>query len=251
MEFYLKKLIAAFLEPLPIFVLLMVIGMLVLWWFRHVRSASRFLTLALIWLLIFSLFPFPDYLLRSLESRYPPLTRMPKHTHTIVVLGGGVRNNTEFPANTQLSSASIARLMEALRLHRSKPNSQIILSGGRVFNSPSESVAMNNLAIALGVRPANLLIENGSRDTYHEAKYLRKRLGKRPFVLVTSAVHMPRAMALFEAQGLHPIAAPAQYLAKSHTMLMDWIPNAVNLLHADIALHEYIGMTWAFLKGQI
>lgn len=252
MDFFAKKLISAMLLPVPITLVLLAIGLCLYWIIGKSAWTNTFLTLSFILLALFSFNPLPTALLTHLEQQYPVLTQLPNTVQTIVVLGGGVRDNTKTPPNTQLSSAALSRLIEALRLYRQNPNATIILSGGRVFGSLSESKTMNNLAVSLGVPPKHLIIENGSRDTHEEARYLKKMLGKRPFALVTSAFHMPRAMAIFKKQGMQPIPAPTQFIAKQNPNAISfYLPNAVNLIHTDIALHEYLGIGWGKLTGHL
>ena len=178
----------------------------------------------------------------------------PTNINTIVVLGGGVRNNTHAPPNTQLGSASLSRLIEGIRLYKLIRNqsghAKLILSGGRVFGVNVEAHKMQNTAVILGVRPSDMVLARGSKDTYDEALYLKNKVGNKRFIVVTSAVHMPRTMALFHKQGMRPIAAPTQYIAdKKKFNCTRLIPSTSNLIHTDIALHEYFGMWWAKLRG--
>lgn len=53
---------------------------------------------------------------------------------------------------------------------------------------------------------------------------------------------MPRAMELFERQGLKPIPAPAQFLVNGNDGQL--APAAGNLVRCDMAIHEYLGIFW-------
>ncbi len=75
--------------------------------------------------------------------------------------------------------------------------------------------------------------------------YLKKIVGNHPFILVTSAYHMPRAMALFTAQHMHPIPAPTQFIGLTQLSIKTVIPNASSLFLSDLAIHEYLGLWWA------
>ena len=205
-------------------------------------------------LLVFGFALLPSSLLNSLEDHYRPLHQAPANVHEIVVLGGGVRTDTNAPPNTQLSSASLSRLVEGVRLYHlyqtEHQTEKLILSGGRVFGKPAEAGVMQNIAVILGVRPEDIELEKGSRDTYEEAQYLQQQLGEQPFLLVTSAYHMPRAMALFKKAGLHPIAAPTQYFGDNGvTTFKNYFPNSNYLIISDIAIHEYLGKLWAKLHN--
>ena len=99
----------------------------------------------------------------------------------------------------------------------------------------------------------NLRIESTSKDTKDEARLIHDIVGKDRFVLVTSASHMPRSMALFEKRGMRPIAAPTEYLVKMRQKVSPamFFPGADGLRKAERSFHEYLGLWWAWLMGQI
>ncbi len=254
--FFWKKLIASFVLPLPISVLLLLLALIFLLLKRLRKTSISCLAFAIVILFVFGTNCFPRYLLSQLESRYQALAIAPTDVTAIVVLGGGLGGKKEYPANTHLNSASLARLVEAVRLYRQLEQKgiavKLILSGGRVFRAESEAGVLKNTAVDLGVNPQQIILENGSVDTYHEALYLKSIVAQQKFILVTSATHMPRAMALFKKQGMQPIPAPTQFLA--HRWRSAWkryIPSSTNLVYTDIALHEYLGMVWAKWHGEI
>ena len=241
--------ISSLLLPLPFSIIISSIGLYLVWFTRQRRLGNIFLTLGFIVLLTFSLSFLPKSLLQNLESRYKPLLHAPTTVHTIVVLGGGVSGNVHYPANTRINSASLSRLVEAIRLYRQLErkgiNVKLVLSGGRVFQTASVALKMKNTAVVLGIKPSHIELENGSKDTYHEALYLKPQLKNKPFILVTSAAHMPRAMSIFIKMGMNPIPAPTQYLAKSTANpFKRYFPSSTSLIFSDIALHEYFGIAW-------
>ena len=256
MGFTLKKIISALLLPLPIAMILLLIGLCFFWFGKRKTVANLFLSSGFVVLVVFAFAFLPSLLLNSLEDHYHPVQTLPTGIHEIVVLGGGVRSDTNAPPNTQLSSASLSRLIEGVRLyrlyHKQNQSEKLILSGGRVFGKPAEAGVMQNIAVILGVNPHDIILEKGSRDTYEEATYLKQQLGKHRFLLVTSAYHMPRAMALFKKADLHPIAAPTQYFGDTGALsFKNYMPNSNNLIISDIALHEYLGKFWARLRHQV
>lgn len=255
MDLYFRKLLSSYFLPLPITLTIILIGLALAWRFRKTG-----LIIALAgWVALYglALSPISDAITASLENDYKPLLHAPSDASYIVVLGGGVRANPNvYPANTQLAASSLSRLIEGIRLYRvmqqQNQAAKLILSGGSIFNSPSVSGIMRNIAIMLGVPQSNLVLEPGSQNTYQEAKYLKKTLGKRPFILVTSATHMRRSMAIFHAAGTHPIPAPTQYFSKGgHDIAKNLIPRAKNLTENDLTIHEYLGLIWAKLNSQI
>ena len=83
---------------------------------------------------------------------------------------------------------------------------------------------------------------------------MREAVGEAPFLLVTSASHMPRAMMLNRKAGLNPIPAPTARRAAGTTLKSDpafWLPSAGALEMSERAIHEYLGIAWAWLGGHI
>lgn len=256
MDFLSKKIISNLLLPLPISLFFFILGLIFLWFIHKKKYGISFLFSGIVILWVFSTAFIPNHLLNALESQYQPLQKAPSNIHNIVVLGGGVRISNHFPPNTQLNSASLSRLVEGIRLYQQLQKKgvsvKLILSGGRVFNAPSEAGKMHNTASALGVSSNDLVIEDGSTDTHQEAVFLQSIIGDHPFILVTSATHMPRAMAIFNHLGMKPIPAPTQFLSKTPSLrFMYFIPSAINLIHADIALHEYLGFIWGKMQNYL
>ncbi|MDZ7696574.1 MAG: ElyC/SanA/YdcF family protein [Deltaproteobacteria bacterium] len=135
------------------------------------------------------------------------------------------------------------------------PGSKLILSGTSWIEgfTPVAKV-MADTAREWGVRSEDMVIETQSRDTEDHAVFVKEIVGDDRFVLVTSASHMPRAMGLFRAQGLEPIAAPTEYMVKKREGGLrpgDFFPSAGALEKAERAIHEYLGLLWSKIRGQI
>ena len=89
------------------------------------------------------------------------------------------------------------------------------------------------------------------KDTEEEAAAVKQAIGDAPFLLVTSASHLPRAMIFFQQEGLNPLPAPANQLAID-SPLNPWeraIPSPVWLMHSDRVGYETLGRIWQWLKG--
>jgi len=128
----------------------------------------------------------------------------------IVVLGGGLTPATNYPLTSQLSSPSLVRLVEGLRLQHATGAELILSGGGYHGEGDSEAQAMADLARQLGAT-GPISCDHSSDDTASQALALRHILDGRSHYLVTSADHMPRAIAAFQAAGLSPLPAPADH----------------------------------------
>lgn len=255
MAFWFKKMLSGFLLPLPFSLLCIALGIFLLILHRAKKCQYTLLLLGFLTLLLFSINPISFALLNPLQLQYAPLVHPPSTVSQVVVLGGGVSGGKNYPPNLTLNSASLSRLVEGVRLlkvlQKNNPAAQLILSGGRVFQSPASAGRMRNTAVMLGINQENIALEDGSQDTHQEALFLKKMVGDHPFILVTSAYHMPRAMALFKNLGMHPIAAPTQFLTYHRHAGLCCIPSAGSMIVSDIAIHEYLGIYWAKLLGYI
>ncbi len=251
--FLLKKIAAHLLSPLSLCIELLLLGLFLLWFTRKQRAGKIIVSLGVILLCLFSYCAVSDIFLRPLEHKYPPLINLADvhGVKWVVVLGGGHISDPGIPATSQLSDASMARLVEGIRLYKMLPGSKLVVSGGSGFDPVPEAVIMADVARAIGVNGRDLVLESLSRDTKDEARLIQEIVGKDRFVLVTSAAHMPRSMALFEKRGMRPIPAPTEYLAAESRGPAMFFPSADGLERAERAFHEYLGLAWAKLRGQI
>ena len=136
MAFLVKKIVAYTLYPLSLCLIILVVGLLFIWFTRKQRIGKVIVSMGVGILLIFSLGIVSNTLLGSLESEYAPLADLQglDGIKCIVVLGGGHSSDTKLPANGRLSDSALARLVEGIRIHNNLKDSQLILSGGAVFD---------------------------------------------------------------------------------------------------------------------
>jgi uncharacterized SAM-binding protein YcdF (DUF218 family) len=172
----------------------------------------------------------------------------------IVVLSGGFSYDASRPVAIQLDDSSIARLVEGVRVSKMLSSCKLVLSGGTGpggVSSPAQ--AMAQLALELGVDRRDMIPEAQSGDTEDQARLVAPIVGEQPFILVTEASHMPRALALFRKQGTHPIADPVSFRTRhNQAITSDQVfPNATELLGSERAVYEYLGLAWAKIRGKI
>ena len=260
--FLIRKIVSPFLFPLPLTLLVSLVGLGLLWFTRRQRAGKVLVTIGLLALALLSHGLIAGRVLQPLEQSYP-MFEMEAHRdwaagsadgpRYVVVLGAGTKSDPRLPITSQLADSSVVRLVEGIRIHRQIPGSLLILSGGRVFDQTPEGEAMAQLAMDLGIASDDLIIENGSRDTEAQALMVKQVVGAGPFVLVTSASHMPRSMALFRRAGLEPIPAPTRHRVRIGTKVSPglFFPSAEDLLMSERAFYEYLGIAWAKLCGRL
>jgi len=248
-----KKFLGACLLPFPVALALLLIGLALLWFTKRQRGGRRMVSLAAVLFLAGGYDLMSGALIRPLEGSFSALTpaavqALAPAPVAVVVLGSGFRPDAEaLPPNDRLSNNGLARLIEGVRLAHLLPQARLIVSDGI-----GQGKALAETAAILGVEPARVQIERRSLDTVDEAALLPPLVGSAPFLLVTSASHMRRAIGLCRKQGLNPIAAPADFMGGgSGWSAGDLVPRASGFSRTDVALHEWIGIAWARLRGKI
>lgn len=200
-----------------------------------------------------------NLLVGTLEGAVTPVARAclePGPRSVIVVLAGGMSGR---PARSddvaRLHVASLRRVIEGLRLARSRTDTFLVLAGGG-GDAVREADLMGSLAAELGFPPARLLLERESRTTAegaaNVARLLAQRGGEAPAVhLVTSAMHMPRAAASFRRQGVEVCPVPVDQRRVSPALHELLIPQLTALDKSTTACHELVGYAVYWATGRL
>ena len=261
MFLFLSKLLPLFLYPLGLACVLMVVA-LVMWW-RRSRWVPLPVALSLIVLLLTSNGWVSNGLVRSLEWQHFPPKELPT-ADAIVVLGGATKS--AFPPRPEVDLSEAGdRVLYGAQLYREGKAPLVITSGGRVEwrgGGPSESADMAQILKTVGVPGSAILQDPTSLNTYQNAVNVRKIMkerGIRKILLVTSAMHMPRSLRIFQRQGIDAIPAPTDFLvsqqeieepnSSTQAILLNLVPDTDRLNKTTQALKEYIGMVVYRLRG--
>ena len=251
MLFTLKKVLGGMMLPLPLLLLLIALGIALLWFSRFQRTGKLCVSLGWLLLLLLSLQPVADSLLKPIEDKYPKW-RDEKRVQYVVVLGGGYTWNPNWAPSSNLINNSLPRLPAGIRLWYENPGSKLIFTGAAAKTNPvSTAEAGARVAESLGIPRSEIIVLDKPKDTEEEAAAVKEAIGDAPFLLVTSASHLPRAMIFFRRAGLTPLPAPANQLA-IESPLNPWeraIPSPVWLMHSDRVGYETLGRIWQWLKG--
>jgi len=176
-----------------------------------------------------------NMLLGPLQREYPTLPdRSLPAVRYIVVLGSGYEPRDDIPVTAALDEDGLVRVVAGVRL---------VSGGGPPEETPS-TFGYAKLARGLGVDDASLVVLSGLLDTSDEARSVVVLLGAVPFILVTSAYHMPRAMQLMERAEAHPFPAPTGQLVNesANSGRSSLLPISGGLGKTERALHEYLGL---------
>ncbi|MEB3212858.1 MAG: YdcF family protein [Leptolyngbyaceae bacterium] len=260
MFLFLSKLLPIFIYPLGLACVLMVVALCTLW--KRPRIAALSLILALVVIVSFSSEYVSKGLGRSLEWQHLPPDPMPI-ADAIVVLGGAIR--PELPPRPWIDLKDAGdRPLYAAQLYLAGKAPLIIMSGGRINwknGGPPESSDMATLAEAMGVPAEAILEDPTSLNTYENAvnvKQILERENLNTILLVTSAIHMPRSLKIFEKLGIEAIAAPTDYRVAQRSpdanetwraQLVNVLPSVERLDYSTRAIKEYIGLVIYRLRG--
>ncbi|MCS6984322.1 MAG: YdcF family protein [Leptospiraceae bacterium] len=199
-----------------------------------------------------SIRPVTDLLLRPLEDQVV----FPKEdkAEALVVLGGGVLSYSPSPFGLGIAeSESLYRLLAALWLYRQRPR-PIILSGGSVYaNERSEAEVLEEMLVQLGVRRVDIWTDKISRTTEENIAEIEKILllrNIRRIFLISSAFHLPRALGEFSHFRGEVIGYPSHYHSRDveFHIWVDYLPRAKYLYLSSLALHEYLGLFFQWIK---
>jgi uncharacterized SAM-binding protein YcdF (DUF218 family) len=248
--FIVSKLLNGVTQPLYWVLVVWIVGLLSIRRWRRFAFSAMWGGVLLVFMLGF-LAP-PNALLRALEARYsvPDSVDLDRYAG-LIVLGGAVGNPDSFAAHAQVPlSEAAARLTVPLELMRQHPAMGLIFSGGDGNLLPrgaSEAIMTQAFFQSQGMDLRRVQFEAHSRTTRENAQQVARLLGTRcaqPWLLVTSAWHMPRAMVEFEAVGCKVTAYPVDFRTGLATPVTDY-DLANSLRQWQTALHEWLGL-WVY-----
>jgi uncharacterized SAM-binding protein YcdF (DUF218 family) len=249
---FLSKLIPLFIYPLGLscILLLIALGLCI----KRSRWTFVPVLLALIILLTASNVRVSNYLVKSLEWQHLPPTEIP-NADAIVILGGSTKNASPPRIMPDLNEHG-DRLLYAAKLYQEGKAPLIIAAGGRIDwyrGAASEATDMAIILQTMGVPTEAIIEEPNSLNTYQNAVNVKEILLRNELnriLLVTSAMHMPRSLRIFQRQGIDAIAAPTDFLVSQQELQQDnsleseilsFFPDTDSLNNTTKAIKEYIG----------
>ncbi|NEP60419.1 MAG: YdcF family protein [Symploca sp. SIO2G7] len=262
MFIFLSKLIPLLVYPLGLSCLLLILAMAGLW--KTPRRSLVEIAAALLILFCSSNPLVASTLVKTLEWRYLPPDPVPT-AEAIVVLGGSTRPHSPPRPWVEVQEAG-DRVLYGVKLYQDGIAPLIVFSGGRIrwkdAADKSEAEDMTEIALAMGVPERNILREDESLNTYQNAVNTAQILTQRQIdtiLLVTSAIHMPRSVAIFKKQGFKVTPAPTDYWVSRESLaamrgvsigtFINVLPDTEALDFFTRALKEYIGLGIYRLRG--
>jgi len=248
--------LSEFFLPIPVYLVALLV-VLCVHAFRRRGSRLRRLRYVLlgvvVWSWVFSTPAFAHAIALRLERAYPRVTDpAPSGDSLIVVLASGFSIRIDGEWQTRLDAAGWERTHAAIALWRRTGGQLLFVGQPGAKGKPSVATVMAEIAIASGVPRSAVHTENASRNTHENIAFSRERIASHrgKVWLVTSAMHMPRAMAVVRKMGLELTPYPCDYRATTARPWYGWIPNAGAPAVFSDALHEVIGLVYYRLRGR-
>ena len=250
--FVLDKLVALAFAPGRLLLWLMLATAIALLLGRY-RTGRGLAVAAALVLVACGVLPLGDWLARALENQYPRPAPPPAHVDGILTLGGGLGTGVLTARGAPDDAASETRLVSAFELARRYPTARVVFSGG--WGAYPDATAAAYIFAQMGLDPARLTLEGRSRDTYENLLFSQRLVRPKPgevWLLATSAIQTPRAMAVARRLGWSLIPWPTDYKTRPRPgprPLADWLDVTGNLTRTEQALHEWVGLMAYRLGG--
>jgi uncharacterized SAM-binding protein YcdF (DUF218 family) len=246
MGFYFQKAAGAMLDAPGI---LITVILILLFFTRKKKNSCRY---SLLFLAIFTYLLSSGWVAKILEPEYLETRKPPSPPQAIVVLGGGSLhgNDVHLP-----DPYSMLRLNKAFALWR-EGESLLILSGGSPWGKKalSEARAMQAVLREWGVPEEKILLEERSKTTWENAREVAQKvreLGIKNLYLVTSGVHLKRALLAFRyflpEVSIYPVSAHSAY-DRDPLSFEDFLPSLKAFTAVSQILHEELGYLLYWLR---
>ena len=252
MTFIASKLFWFIAQPLGLILTFETLALLLVLAGRRKAGVGLFSALTLLMLAAF-LLPVGHWITRPLEARFAEITVPPEKVDGIIVLGGSMGLAlTEAFGQPALNGAA-ERLTEFVALARRYPQAKLVFTGGSAQIFPGrirEADVARQVFEQVGFDTGRVLFERNSRNTYENAVFSRDIVHPQPgerWLLVTSAMHMPRAVGIFRQAGWPVIAYPVDYRTMPAASVNDVTDN-LDMITAS--LREWIGLVAYRLLGR-
>ena len=219
------------------------------------RRGEIALAVASIGFLLLAVAPIGPGMLLVLEQRFPRPSALPDRIDGILVLGGAVDQRLSLSYGETVFGSSVARVLAGVALARRHPEAKLALIGGEGDFFPvgfAESRATSSFVVEEGIPPARIVLEEQSRSTHENAVYAKDLIRPKPaekWILVTSAYHMPRAVACFRAVDWQVIPYPVDFRVDPRTGLRANFNLLEGLSAATVAGKEWAGLVGYRLMG--
>jgi len=250
--FVLSKLFGIVSSPLNL-ILLCLLGIAVLGFTPWRRYQRGLLTVFVLSVLAIAVIPWPSLILQPLEDRFAA-SRFPDSVAGIVVLGGALDPVVSAARDQVSANGAVERVTTLVSLGNRYPQAKLIFSGGSgslTTQDQKEAPVARRFLDELGFDTSRVVFEEQSRNTRENALLSKQAMNPQPgetWLLVTSALHMPRSVGAFRAVGWDVVPYPVDYLTTGQASGLGFdLGGAVSAL--NVGGHEWLGLAYYRLQG--
>ena len=234
-------------EPSNVFLTLFVAGVVLLWtrWRRSGRRLLAFLTVVAV---ILAVLPIGTWMIVPLENRFPQVREVPASVVGLITLGGAVNQFMTVARDQTALSGGVERLTEFVAIARRRPELRLVYTGGSgslTRQDLKETLVARRFFSEIGFDPARVVYEDQSRNTHENAVMTHALIRPRPdetWILITSAMHMPRSVGVFRKAGWKVLPYPVDYHTDGTGEFRYFSGFGAGLGGLSTALKEWLGL---------
>ncbi len=245
--FALSKIFWWIAAPSNVFLALFVAGIALLWtpW---QRSGRRLLAVLAAVAVILAVLPIGTWMIVPLENRFPQIRDIPASVVGVITLGGAVNQFMTVARDQTALSGGVERLTEFVAIARRRPELRLVYTGGSgslTRQDLKETLVARRLFSEIGFDPARVVYEDQSRNTHENAVMTHALIRPRPdetWVLITSAMHMPRSVGVFRKAGWKVLPYPVDFKTDGTGKFRYFSGFGAGLGGLSTALKEWVGL---------
>ncbi len=246
MFFYISKILKVFLQPLTWVVLLFVLAYLV----QNKKWRRGFFIAALSVLLLFTNKPLLQWS-QYMTTRHYSHQKLPKQYYNVAIVMGGFSDGFDTATMQPVFIDDRGtRLWEAIRLYESGVAEKIMISGDATISKSHDGRSTDQYFKTylsdFGLHSDDLIFEQYARNTRENATYsiaVLDSLGYTPeqCIVITSATHLKRSLACFDAEGWQVDGYATNIYPKPHPKAYQFLPQWKPLTDWKELINEWVG----------
>jgi uncharacterized SAM-binding protein YcdF (DUF218 family) len=253
--FVFSKIFNFLTDPSVVLPVLLALGTLLLWT-RWRRAGRGILAVTTGFILFVSVLPVGKFAISILENRFPVMHALPAEVTGIISLGGMINPYITAQRKQPALGSGAERMTALIVLARRYPAARLVFTGGSgsIFRSDVREADAARLFFGeMGLDPGRIRFERESRNTFDNAVFTREMMAPKPgerWVLITSAMHMPRSVGTFRKAGWSPIPYPVDFNTEWPYRFRPGLHLTSGVNSFSLALHEWMGLVIYRILGR-